>query len=408
MLTMIIADDENIARKSLELFIKKEFPDIEVVASATDGMELVKLVEKEQPDIAIVDINMPGFTGIEAIEILHNKGVRTRFIIHTAYGEFDYVKKALDMKVDGYLLKPEKQEESIRTIRKLCDDIRKTANENEEKSNIRNLLHEVSPVLESEILLSLATDKAEIEEFEMLCQVNGIKFHSGCIVTLIHYGNKLLNKKDIRTAVRQTLDTLCDYLVSITESSIIIFLFLPGHIIKEEKDSWISDVTKLLLYNIEEKMNTDFGMGVGAVYDSFSEMGKSYEESLRMLKSIKNKEITEYSAGTGQEEKRSIYVERAVSYINKSFAMDLSLNIVAEHIKLSSFYLSRLIKQELGVSFIEYLTKVRMEEAKRLSLETSLTIKEIAERCGYSNDTYFCKVFKRYTNKTIGEFRREL
>ena len=73
MYTMIIADDESIARKSLELFIKKEFPDIRVIASVADGLELIRSVEENIPDIAIVDINMPGINGIDAIGLLNER-----------------------------------------------------------------------------------------------------------------------------------------------------------------------------------------------------------------------------------------------------------------------------------------------------------------------------------------------
>ncbi len=407
MLTMIIADDEAIARKSLELFIRKEFPDIEVLAAASDGIEFVKLVEKKQPDMAIVDINMPGLTGIEAIELLHSRGVKTRFIIHTAYGEFEYVKKALDMKVDGYLLKPERREESIQTIQKLCQDILARASENQEKFKMQMLLHEVSPVLENEILLSVLTNRPETEKFQTFCRVNAIEFHLGCIVTLLDNRQLKGSKRELREIVEGSLNTVCDYLISTTRTSILLLLFLPSKIREEEKEAWISDVSKLLIFDLKNSTGADFSAGIGGIYDSFEKMGRSYEESLSELKQVKEKVAAGVLAGEN-EEKTRIYVERAVSYIDRHFSQDISLEMVARHSKLSSFYLSRLMKQEMGVTFVEYLTKVRMEEAKRLSIETALPIRDIAQRCGYSNDTYFCKVFKRYTNKTIGEYRREL
>ncbi|WP_444659413.1 helix-turn-helix domain-containing protein [Caproiciproducens sp. R2] len=64
-----------------------------------------------------------------------------------------------------------------------------------------------------------------------------------------------------------------------------------------------------------------------------------------------------------------------------------------------------LLKQELGQTFIGYLTQVRMQEAIKLAGVTRLSIKEIAERTGYSNPTYFCRVFKKFTGQTIGGYR---
>ena len=91
MYTMVIAEDEKIELKALNLLIQKEFPEISVVGLAENGLELVSLVEKLQPDMAIVDINMPGINGLDAVDILRARGVSTRFIINTAYNDFEYV-----------------------------------------------------------------------------------------------------------------------------------------------------------------------------------------------------------------------------------------------------------------------------------------------------------------------------
>ena len=74
---------------------------------------------------------------------------------------------------------------------------------------------------------------------------------------------------------------------------------------------------------------------------------------------------------------------------------------------ISSYYLSHIFKERTGMTFIEYLSGVRVGEAKRLCAETDMTINEISEQCGYMNVTYFCKVFKRMTGMTISEFRKK-
>ena len=73
MYTMVLADDEEIELKALGLLIQKEFRDIDVVATARNGTELVTQVQRHQPDIAIVDINMPGISGIDAIDLLRSR-----------------------------------------------------------------------------------------------------------------------------------------------------------------------------------------------------------------------------------------------------------------------------------------------------------------------------------------------
>lgn len=89
-------------------------------------------------------------------------------------------------------------------------------------------------------------------------------------------------------------------------------------------------------------------------------------------------------------------LKRAIDYINANYHNeDLMLKDVAGYAFVSSSYLSIILKKEMGITFIEYLTKVRMEHAKKLLDETQMKQYEIAEACGYSNPTYFSSIFKR-------------
>ncbi len=98
------------------------------------------------------------------------------------------------------------------------------------------------------------------------------------------------------------------------------------------------------------------------------------------------------------------HVKKAIDYLNKNYMCDLSLEQVAAYIGISPYYLSRLFKQELGKTFVEYLTEIRISQAMLLLKEKKYLIKDLSEMVGYTNSTYFCKVFKKYTGKTVGEF----
>ncbi|OCT15342.1 hypothetical protein A8709_14725 [Paenibacillus pectinilyticus] len=86
-------------------------------------------------------------------------------------------------------------------------------------------------------------------------------------------------------------------------------------------------------------------------------------------------------------------------FINKHYKEDLSLEKVAEHLQLSTAYLSNLYKKETGQNFVEYITEVRIRQAKFLLKTTDLKIAEIAREVGYADEYYFSKVFK----KNVGE-----
>ena len=106
MYRLIIADDSVLECRALELKIRESLAEIELLPSVLDGVSLIQNVEKLKPDIAIVDINMPGLTGLETIEVLRGRQIRLKILIHTADSEFAYARKALQLGAVDYLLKP--------------------------------------------------------------------------------------------------------------------------------------------------------------------------------------------------------------------------------------------------------------------------------------------------------------
>ena len=85
---------------------------------------------------------------------------------------------------------------------------------------------------------------------------------------------------------------------------------------------------------------------------------------------------------------------------------ELSLQDLAQSIQISPTYLSRLLKSEIGVSFIEYLTYVRVQKAMQLMSDPTVKIYEVAERVGYSNQHYFSTAFKKVVGLSPVEYRK--
>lgn len=107
----------------------------------------------------------------------------------------------------------------------------------------------------------------------------------------------------------------------------------------------------------------------------------------------------------GNEQETSEVVDRIQAYVDENLEGDLSLNRLSEHVYLTPFYLSRLYKQKTGQSISDYITKTRVEKAKRLLGETPLKIHEIGMRVGYESASYFTRFFKKTTHLTPQEFR---
>lgn len=98
-------------------------------------------------------------------------------------------------------------------------------------------------------------------------------------------------------------------------------------------------------------------------------------------------------------------MDRTKKLIEERYAQDLSLQLAADQLGISPSYLSELIKQHLGETFIAYVTRYRIEKAKSLLLKTELNIADIATEIGYGNATHLIRVFKKSEGMTPGEYR---
>ncbi len=98
-------------------------------------------------------------------------------------------------------------------------------------------------------------------------------------------------------------------------------------------------------------------------------------------------------------------IKRAVEYITQNYGEDISLEDVAEHIKINPSYLCVLFKKNIGMTFSQFLNKVRIDKAKQLLENTEYSVMEIAVACGFSDQSYFTKVFKKYTGVTPKKYR---
>ncbi len=106
-----------------------------------------------------------------------------------------------------------------------------------------------------------------------------------------------------------------------------------------------------------------------------------------------------------QEIENNPAIEKACKFIDINYKNDITLEETASHCRLSSFYFSKLFKKRKKLTFIDYLTNRRIEEADKLLLETSLSIKEISREVGYNDPNYFTRVFKKVHSSSPTSFR---
>ncbi|HIE38511.1 MAG TPA: response regulator transcription factor [Anaerolineae bacterium] len=113
---VLLADDHAVVRQGIRQFLE-EAGDIEVVAEAGNGAEAVRLAEQHRPDIAVLDIRMPGVTGVEAARRIKAQIPQVRVLILTAYDDDPYIFALLQAGADGYILKTASGDELVRAVR---------------------------------------------------------------------------------------------------------------------------------------------------------------------------------------------------------------------------------------------------------------------------------------------------
>ncbi len=99
-------------------------------------------------------------------------------------------------------------------------------------------------------------------------------------------------------------------------------------------------------------------------------------------------------------------MRKAVMYMNQNLQNNIGLEDVAKAIGLSPTYFSRIFSQEMKMTFIDYMTKIRIEESKKYLVDSRQSISDIALRLGFSDQSYFSKVFKKVEGMTPGKYRK--
>lgn len=119
MTTLLLADDHQILRESLRLLLEAQ-PDFHIVAETGDGLEAAALVEKHRPDVLLVDMMMPGLTGLEVARRTKRLFPATKVIVLSMYDAENYVVEALAAGAEGYVLKQSSAQELVSAIRQVA------------------------------------------------------------------------------------------------------------------------------------------------------------------------------------------------------------------------------------------------------------------------------------------------
>lgn len=116
---IVLADDHELVRDGIKSLLENE-TDFKVIAEASDGKEALKLIDKEQPDLLIVDIRMPQMNGIEVVKNLTTNFPKVKKLVLSMHDSEEYVVESIESGADGYLLKGSSKAEFLKALHSIA------------------------------------------------------------------------------------------------------------------------------------------------------------------------------------------------------------------------------------------------------------------------------------------------
>jgi two-component system, response regulator YesN len=275
MIKLLIVDDEQIEREGLQAILQKGFPEL-VIEQANNGKIAVQMAEEFQPDLIMMDIKMPGMTGLEAVERIGADYPDIKFVMVTAYDTFEYARNAIKLGVKDYLLKPSKASEIVATVGKVLKQI-----EEERKSLESSRLHQVTlqkvlPVVETDVVTQLLFDHVHEVHLDELVGLLGVRTtnETFAMIVLLPPGSESFYPT-VKKKVRQTGSGWVGALYG-RQIPIIVF--------REPDKSYRSQATFIAreLLSIPKLSDPGSGwfVGIGKAYESLDQIRQSYQEAL--------------------------------------------------------------------------------------------------------------------------------
>lgn len=420
MYRILLADDEGLELESLKYFIEKNFGKECELRMVRSGRAAIEMTNSFQPDIAIMDIQMPGINGINAMKEMRRTHPDMFLIVLTAYDVFDYAKESISLGVLQYLTKPLKKNQLLSALYQAMDQIDRTRKKRQDDILLREKLDIALPMLEQGFIYSLVLKQENQMSVHRYRELLGITETSGFFLILkgqipekrqeLLLWNQTWNESYERIAAN--VKRAFHAIVSPSMGDEIAALVLCGEQSEEEQKKEMDHVlskARVLVRRFEEETGLGIRIGVGSV-TGISRLRLSYEQARDSLQSGQEPvcsylDMPHAWANAARFDQHVDHVAEARAIIESRYASELSLSLVADEIHVSSFYLTRLFKEKTGVTFLEYLTKIRMEAAQDMLLHTEKSIKEIAASAGYQDPNYFSRSFKKYTGLSPREFR---
>ena len=295
MFRILLADDEGIMLESLKHIIATSFGSECDIRCVKTGRAVVEMAESFHPDIAFVDIHMPGLSGIQAIQEIRKVNNEMIIIIITAYDKFAYAKEAVNLGVMEYLTKPISNKKVILDVcMKAMQRVEEARQKRSDDLKIRERLEIVVPMIESGFIYSMLQDDgaADSSGYEELLGIRdnygfclvlefGDRDESGRLTNVIGSSVKA-NKyyQAMREIVRDYFSCIAGPVMG---NRVVLFVPSSEPVLKYEERVEVITRTRTMLQKLEEHIGSDFRSGIGST-KTLGNAKESYGEALRALR----------------------------------------------------------------------------------------------------------------------------
>ena len=364
MYEIVVVEDEKPEREALVQLIRKEYSSLfQDVSIAITGPQAVKIIREKKPDFLLMDIHLPGMSGLDVLQEIRPDCPDTEVAVITAYNQFEYARQSIRLGVREYLLKPVPLKDFYSTMDLMIRN-------REKRRKALTLLENLSifggmEEWEKEIY--------EVKKMDKLFNAFSLLSLSGSTESAAELVISKLEKKCTETA-----DPLAPF------KNLILFL--------------ISFSKSLDLPDSELFRNMD---------DDFFSLLREEDFSLNQIQQLTNRfllNVNKYLDGCESFSNNCGLVRKIDDWLEENYMNNINLNQLAVKTKRNPAYISRLYKNETGTNLKDRIKQIRITQAKKMLETGDFSIKEVAYSTGFNDPNYFSLVFKKETGIQASDY----
>ena len=398
MWSLVVADDEPKIRRGIEGILDWHEFNINIVGEAEDGEIALEIIKEKKPNIILLDINMPFLNGLNLLQKLKDINNKSIVIIISGYDDFSYAQKALQFNVFDYILKPVNKKSMEEIITKAVNKLNEIEKENNYLDLVNKQISENSYELKKTLFCEWLNNKLSDEQVLKEMGFFNIKFGNNIGIMVV----KLVDKLNIEIINKRWNTELLEFaIINILKDkfkqSEVNFVFKDDKkniILVNKIDSTLKWITigNELEVEIYKYLKCNVIIEQANVSDGILRIKEVYSKIVNSVKEKKNCNSIALST---------------IKYIEENYYLNnLNINDISNKLEVTSSYLSKLLKKETGLSFIDYLTDVRISKSMCIMEDPTVKIYDVAELIGYSNQHYFCRAFKKVVGISPTEYKR--